>query len=137
MLWIFSVCSNLLYNPRSWLTRSVGFIAIASVCLFSIAYLTYCLPDSSSGSSLHAILPHSLASNGARSPKQLPWSENTVRLVVFGDSWSDNGQYPVDPPPEDQLLLRDGQQGRIWTDWLCVTVGDHTCPRKIPLLTTI
>ena len=136
---ILSVCYRILHKPRSPLTRSIGFVAaaIALVCLSSIAYLIYWLPSSSSGSDVQAILPISLADSRQRSSARFHWIEGPRRLVAFGDSWSDNGQYPIDPPPEDQVFARDALQGQIWTDWLCAAVGRYTYLRRGSVLITL
>ena len=121
MLRLLSICSSiLLHGSRSPRTRSIGFVAIAAVSLSSIAYLTfYCLPVSSSSRS-HALGP---LSNWVRGPTAFQSPESPQRLIVFGDSWSDNGRYPVNAPSQDQVIARDAQQGQVWTDWLCVMVS--------------
>lgn len=125
MLQLLSICSNiLLHGSRSPRTRSIGFVAIAAVSLSSIAYLTfYCLPVSSSSRSHRALGPPSLLSSWARGPTAFQSWESPQRLIVFGDSWSDNGRYPIDPPSQDQVISRDAQQGQVWTDWLCAMVS--------------
>lgn len=123
MLSLLSTYSVILCRPRGPLTRFIGLVVVAIASLFSIAYLTYCLPSSSSRSNQGPTLPNQLATGGAQSSAPLRFVENPQRLVVFGDSWSDNGQYPIDPPPENLVFPRDAQQGQVWTDWLCATVG--------------
>ena len=71
----------------------------------SILYLAYMLP-----------------SFGVKNEFQNAWSKSPRRLIVFGDSWSDNGEYPIDPPSKDLLPLRDDAQGKVWTEWLCQAV---------------
>lgn len=50
------------------------------------------------------------------------WKQPPRRLIVFGDSWSDNGQYLIDQPTEALLPSRDEAQGPVWTEWLCLFV---------------
>ena len=83
------------------------FYAAIGIGLCSILYLVWILPSSS----LRNELPN-------------VWSKWPRRLIVFGDSWSDNGQYPIDPPSEALLPSRDPAQGRVWTEWLCMAVGE-------------
>ena len=81
------------------------FTGIVGVCLCSIIYLIYYHPASS-----------------VRTELKNAWSEAPRRLIVFGDSWSDNGKYPIDPPPKHMLPNRDQAQGQVWTEWLCTAV---------------
>ena len=81
------------------------FTAIVAVCICSILYLAYTLPSLS--------VKHELKN---------VWSKSPRRLIVFGDSWSDNGQYPIDPPTKDLLPSREDAQGKVWTEWLCQEV---------------
>ena len=45
-----------------------------------------------------------------------------VRLIAFGDSWSDDGHYPLHALSGEDVLARHKLQGRTWTEWLCSTV---------------
>lgn len=92
-------------NPIKLLTRSHGAVA---VCICSILYLAWYLPSVN--------VRHELKS---------AWSDAPRRLIVFGDSWSDNGRYPVDSPPKKLLPVKEDAQGPVWTEWLCLAVGDH------------
>ena len=83
------------------------FSAIVGVSLCSILYLVWFLPTSS-----------------VKKELQNAWSKSPRRLIVFGDSWSDNGAYPIDSPPKALLPLRDPAQGKVWTEWLCTAVSD-------------
>lgn len=51
------------------------------------------------------------------------WKQPPRRLIVFGDSWSDNGQYLIDQPTEALLPSREEAQGRVWTEWLCLFIA--------------
>ena len=141
-------CSRIYRNPRGPLTRSIGFQAIVVVCLCSIAYFTYFLPDSASRGNLQVVLPVSTHSSRLRGQGTFRWKNGPKRLVAFGNSWSDNGQYPIDPPPEDQVIARDTAQGRVWTDWLCAAVFKHVhlwpesmltyiCRSRVPITTIL
>ncbi|KAF2796816.1 hypothetical protein K505DRAFT_155678 [Melanomma pulvis-pyrius CBS 109.77] len=46
-------------------------------------------------------------------------SSGSHRLVVFGDDWSDNGEYRVSPPPKSTTRNRDPDRGDMWTEALC------------------
>ncbi|KAL8807330.1 MAG: hypothetical protein Q9200_004722 [Gallowayella weberi] len=54
------------------------------------------------------------------------WSDAPRRLIVFGDSWRDNGKYPIDLPRNRLLPLKDEIQGPVWTEWLCSAVSSST-----------
>lgn len=81
------------------------FTAIVAVCMCSVLYLVYMFPSFS-----------------VKNEFKNAWSKSPRRLIVFGDSWSDNGDYPIDPPSKDLLPLRDDAQGKVWTEWLCQAV---------------
>lgn len=86
-------------------------IAILGLSLCSILYLVWFLP------------------RALKLKNELPniWNKSPRRLIVFGDSWSDNGEYPVDPPSKALLPSRDPAQGKVWTEWLCMDVSDMDC----------
>ena len=44
------------------------------------------------------------------------------RLVVFGDSWSDNGEYLVEDPLFHSYRPNHVEQGPSWPEWVCKTV---------------
>lgn len=92
------------HNPIKLLPRSHGAIA---VCICSILYLAWYLPSVN--------VKHELES---------AWSDAPRRLIVFGDSWSDNGKYPIDMPPRRLVPVRDEAQGPVWIEWLCLAVCD-------------
>lgn len=92
------------HNPIKILTRSRGAIA---VCVCSILYLAWYLP-----------------SINVRHGWKSAWSAAPRRLIVFGDSWSDNGKYPIDSPQKRLLPVKEEVQGLVWTEWLCLAVGD-------------
>jgi hypothetical protein len=46
-------------------------------------------------------------------------SRSSVRLVVFGDDWSDTGTYRKSPPPRGMVRKRLLAQGPLWTEALC------------------
>ena len=97
------------------LTRSKGLAFIVTLGLCSTLYLTWFLPGFSVKNEFDRLLPTTSAANGTR----LHWDNKPRRLIVFGDSWSDNGQYPVDPPSKDQMPSREEARGKVWTEWLC------------------
>lgn len=74
-----------------------------SVC--GIRYLTWEFPSLELPRRLHSL-----------------WKQPPRKLIVFGDSWSDNGQYPTDPPTGTLLPSREEAQGLVWTEWLCLSV---------------
>ena len=51
------------------------------------------------------------------------WRKPKRRLIVFGDSWSDNGEYLIDPPHSDMLPQRDPARGKVWTEYLCAELS--------------
>ncbi|KAF2131075.1 hypothetical protein P153DRAFT_313377 [Dothidotthia symphoricarpi CBS 119687] len=50
---------------------------------------------------------------------QQAWHNTNHRIVVFGDDWSDTGNYRVSPPPEQMVAIRDPDRGEMWTETLC------------------
>ncbi|KAF2200507.1 hypothetical protein GQ43DRAFT_70969 [Delitschia confertaspora ATCC 74209] len=63
------------------------------------------------------------------------WAGSSHRLVVFGDDWSDTGEYRVSPPPKEYSKARDPGQGELWTEVLCKELGCdsiHNFARSLP-----
>lgn len=89
------------YRSVKLFTR-LALVVGLGVC--GILYLTWALPSLQ--------LPRRVKSLWKQPP----------RLIVFGDSWSDNGQYPIDPPAGLLLPSREEAQGLVWTEWLCLSV---------------
>ncbi|KAL8881059.1 MAG: hypothetical protein Q9198_001656 [Flavoplaca austrocitrina] len=90
------------YNPIRIIARSPGAF---TVLLCSFVYLVWYLPTAN-----------------VRYELKSAWSDAPRRLIVFGDSWSDNGDYPIDLPPKKWLLRREEAQGPVWTEWLCSAI---------------
>ena len=90
------------YNPIRIISKSPGAFA---VLLCSFLYLVWYLPTAN-----------------VRYELRSAWSDAPRRLIVFGDSWSDNGIYPIDLPPKNLLPIKDDAQGMVWTEWLCEAV---------------
>ena len=67
-------------------------------------------------------------------PSKEKLSLGTHRLVVFGDDWSDNGEYRVSPPPKSTTRNRDPDRGTIWTEALCKEVNNK---RQLAMIGTI
>ena len=86
------------------------FTAISGLCICTLLYLVRYLP-----------------SLGVKTELKNHWSKRPRRLIVFGDSWSDDGEYPIDPPREELRRTRDPAQGKVWTEWLCsyVSISDE------------
>ena len=107
------------HNPVRLFTRSSGVVA---VCICSILYLAWYLPTLS-----------------VKTELTNAWSEAPRRLIVFGDSWSDDGKYPIDPPPRTLRPLRSEAQGQVWTEWLCLAAcrpfnsGDELRPGRLTM----
>ncbi|KAL6717409.1 hypothetical protein ACLMJK_005324 [Lecanora helva] len=101
------------------LTRRKAFAVIITISACSIFYLTWFLPAFSVRNSLDQLLPAQPIPTRA----QIHWNNDPRRLVVFGDSWSDNGQYPVDPPPKNLIPDWEEARGKVWTEWLCSTIS--------------
>jgi len=95
------------------------FTAIIGLSFCSILYLIYIFPTAS------------------KLKNELPnvWNKSPRRLIVFGDSWSDNGEYPIDPPSKALLPSRDPAQGKVWTEWLCKGVSVRRSSHKGVLTT--
>jgi hypothetical protein len=53
---------------------------------------------------------------------QKAWQGSSHRIVVFGDDWSDVGEYRVAPPPESTVRDRDPDRGKLWGEALCEEV---------------
>ena len=109
------------HRPLRVLVRVAGLLAIAIVSLCSLFYLTLFLSpeQSTTRTSLTAVLPSLIHGN----QEPFIWTDLPKRLIVFGDSWNDNGQYPIDPPSKNESPLRDAARGKVWTEWLCNIVG--------------
>ena len=118
MVFSFSNRSAHHQTPSKLIIRSTSLAAVVVVSLCSILYLTLFPPGYSIKTRLERLVP----SRSVKTGLKLRWNDSPRRLIVFGDSWSDNGQYPIDPPPREQVPLRDDAQGKIWTDWLCSSV---------------
>lgn len=103
------------------LTRSKTLTAIFAIGLCSVVYLTWFLPAYSVKNKLGRLLP----TFSIRKEANTHWDSNPRRLIVFGDSWSDNGHYPVDQPLRDQIPSREEAQGKVWTEWLCSAASGH------------
>lgn len=98
----FSSVLGFKHNPIKFLTRSHSAIA---VCICSFVYLAWYLPSVN--------VKHEL-----RSARDAP-----RRLIVFGDSWSDNVQYPVELPAKKLVPIKEEAQGPVWTEWLCLAAS--------------
>lgn len=81
------------------------FTAIVGVSLVSVSYLAWVLPTL-----------------GVKNEVRNAWSKSPRRLIVFGDSWSDNGHYPIAPPSKEMSPTIEPAQGKVWTEWLCAAV---------------
>ena len=114
-------------------TRLKGLAAIGIIGLCSILYLTWFLPGFSVKNELGRLLPTVSVTNGTH----MQWNNKPRRLIVFGDSWSDNGVYPVDPPSKDQMPDREEARGMVWTEWLCSAVSWLFCQCWTHVLTVI
>jgi hypothetical protein len=53
---------------------------------------------------------------------QKVWKDNSHRVVVFGDDWSDVGEYRMAPPPKSTIRDKDPDRGELWTETLCEEV---------------
>ena len=113
----FSLAGHHKGNARL-LTQSKGFTVILAIGICSIIYLTWFLP----GFSVKTGLERFILTESARTEVEIHWDESPRRLIVFGDSWSDNGRYPIDPPPKELMPERDEARGKVWTEWLCAAV---------------
>ena len=101
-----------------FLTRSTGFTAILAIGICSIVYLTWFLPGYSVKTTLERFIP----TESAKTEVEIHWDKSPRRIIIFGDSWSDNGQYPIDPPPKELMPVREEARGKVWTEWLCAAV---------------
>lgn len=50
---------------------------------------------------------------------QKAWKGSVHQLVVFGDDWSDIGEYRISPPESSSIPTKDSDQGELWTEVLC------------------
>ncbi|KAF2654084.1 hypothetical protein K491DRAFT_601560 [Lophiostoma macrostomum CBS 122681] len=50
---------------------------------------------------------------------QKVWKDHSHRVVVFGDDWSDVGEYRMAPPPKSTIRDKDPDRGGLWTETLC------------------
>ncbi|CAO2651063.1 Nn.00g093600.m01.CDS01 [Neocucurbitaria sp. VM-36] len=57
---------------------------------------------------------------------QTIWRAKTQRIVVFGDDWSDTGNYRVSPPPQSLKATRDPDRGDVWVETLCKELACDT-----------
>ena len=121
--------ANRFGNRRPWascFTNPRVLLSFLAVCIPSSLYIAYSLPKQSAKPNLHNILS---TQDGENSPKPaFEWKPGPKRLVVFGDSWSDNGKHPVNAPGDDQALSKSEDQGRSWTEWFCQEVCN---PRRL------
>ena len=117
----FSLAGHHKGNSRL-LTRSTGFTAILAIGICSIVYLTWFLPGFSVKTQLERFLPTGSTKTEIETEVEIHWDNSPRRLIIFGDSWSDNGQYPIDPPPKELMPVRDEARGKVWTEWLCAAV---------------
>ena len=119
MVFSFSIQSVHHHIPSKLIVRSTTLAAAVVVGLCSILFLTGYFPGRSFSTKLERFLPGKII----KTEVKLHWNSSPRRLIVFGDSWSDNGQYPIDPPPPEQIPIPDEAQGRVWTEWLCSSEG--------------
>lgn len=110
---------------RSRVKRFIRWTPIVATCMLSTFFLTRLHAKTPIRDdvqhSLHSI--HSLSVSGKPVPLQyFDASQHSKRLIVFGDSWSDNGQRPAVDRQAQQTEPRVGAQGQVWTDWLCAAV---------------
>lgn len=119
MVYSFSTRSVHHQAPSKLIIRSTSLAAVVVVSLCSILFLSRSFPAYSVKTKLERLLP----TISVKTQLKLHWNDSPRRLIVFGDSWSDNGQYPINPPPREKAPTRDDAQGKVWTDWLCSSVG--------------
>ena len=117
----FSLAGHHKGNARL-LTRSTGLTVILAIGICSIIYLTWFLPGFSVKTGFERFIPTGSAKTEVETEVEIHWDKSPRRLIVFGDSWSDNGQYPIDPPPKELMPERDEARGKAWTEWLCAAV---------------
>ena len=113
------------------LTRPKGLTTIVAISLCSVLYLVWLLPRLPIRSGF--IRPSLLFSTNTTENK-IPPNTHPRRLIVFGDSWSDDRQYHIDPPLANDIPDWKEQQGKVWTEWLCFAVNLPTRTRR-PRLT--
>ncbi|KAL8952912.1 MAG: hypothetical protein Q9222_001202 [Ikaeria aurantiellina] len=101
----FATVTGFKHNPLRILSRSPSAFA---ACVCSIFYLAWYLPTIN-----------------VKYELKTAWSDAPRRLIVFGDSWSDNGNYPIDSPSKQLVPVREESQGLVWTEWLCYAVRSH------------
>lgn len=118
MVFSFSIPSAHHQIPSKLIIRLTTLAAAVVISLCSILYLARSFPGRSPSTKLDKFL----SGTASRTEIKLHWNDSPRRLIVFGDSWSDNGRYPIDPPAREQLPIRDDAQGKVWTDWLCSSV---------------
>lgn len=109
-------------SPRKGFSRFAGLTAVISTGLCSLLYLIYFSPRQSLKIEVQTFLSSPLTKPEGKG--HLQWSNRPRRLIAFGDSWSDNGHYPIDPPSADQVAIPDKARGPVWTEWLCSEVYD-------------
>lgn len=119
MVFSFSTRSTHHQTPSKLIIRSISLATVLVLSLCSIVYLTRSFPGYSVKTNWQRLLP----AISDKTQVKLHWDGSPRRLIVFGDSWSDNGQYPINPPSPEQAPARDEAQGKVWTDWLCSSVG--------------
>ena len=123
MVFSFSTRSAHHQTLSKLIVRSTSLATALVLSLCSIIYVTRFIPGYSVKGNWERLLP----STSHKTQVKLQWDDSPRRLIVFGDSWSDNGQYPINPPPPEQAPARDEAQGKVWTDWLCSSVGPSVC----------
>lgn len=62
-------------------------------------------------------------SKGLNSTLHHTWQGTVYRIVVFGDDWSDTGNYRVSLPSQASTIARHPEQGKLWTEILCTEVS--------------
>lgn len=51
------------------------------------------------------------------------WRGSAHRIVVFGNDWSDTGNYRVSSPALSAIVARDADRGDLWVETLCKEVS--------------
>ena len=95
--------------------------AIIAVSICSLLFLTWELPSGSfqATTKIEIFLQNSRVGPVSSTDRDiLP-----KRLIVFGDSWSENGDSPIDPLSRPEQPRGVEEQGKVWTEWLCIVVG--------------
>lgn len=101
--------------------KAVRLPAIIALSILSLMFLTWELPSGSFQATTKIEILLQSARVGLVSSTDrdiLPKG-----LIVFGDSWSDNGNSPLDPPSRPEQHHGLEEQGKVWTEWLCIVVG--------------